>query len=1831
MRRKRFVAKILAAVLLVSSISDYSVLFPSADLTDQGITTLAGQERQGDGLVLYTSFDEETVQDGIVLDASGKEHNGTIHGNVSFLPGVSGNGVLITNETNAGSDSQAGDSYINFGQPEGLQFGTENFSMAFWMKSIDGGQNNSAIISNKNYANGANIGFALGNFNASKVDNRMNFSAKQGERREINNIPANDDQWHHFAVTIDRSSEMTVYLDGKKFSQINITSHTGTVDTGLDLVLGAGGNKRNALKNVYVDELYIYNQVISPEQIASLYYEVNAGQELDQMLTRLDYLLPGSAYPAEKIEAAKEMVKKAKTDMEGLGNEGKAALLEQTKQQYSSFLTSIEAQPKSSFVALSDVHIKALSDSRSADFIAGLQDISQQMPDLDALIIAGDNTGSGTTDQVNAFYQLMAEHRPVDPSKTCILLGNHDVRDGSGSWTNDPTQPTPYYDTVAKDLYLNKNAEYMPETNGKVYYDKWLNGYHFIVLNTEKGLKDSVYLSPTQLSWLEEKLAENASPDQPIFVINHQALNDTHWRSNILNGFGTEDAQVKELLSRYPQVVFLSGHTHNGLGVAEAVDRQFGTMIEIPSYSESENGVVEAGTGYYVMLFEDEILFRARNFKTAAWLPEYDIQLKLNSLPTVYKQALGVEQNEQINTLMTQARAILDDQYDQSVISAWNDVRPPKQALFGADRRSEINMLASALAAQIDGSEPIESEFEVLRTRWRNFLLGGSIDAGNPAVSKYIASLDETTMEYWSTMHKSAETDRSLLWDDLDMSFVSGTGALAKEHSGHVATTYYRLRDLAIAFSTPGTQLYQSEEVKTEIIRALDYMYEKHYNESDTSTPFFGNWWHWEIGGPIASLNTAVIMYDYLTPQQISNYTKAVNRYSPVADKPSGYPGSPAMTGANLIDKGTAVALSGILSENPAKLNHIKAAFKTVFTYVKTGDGFYEDGSFIQHQALAYMGGYGSQLYEKLGIFFVVFKDSDWELTYDDGAEQLVFDMVFNGIEPFFYDGLFMDMVSSRGITRKGTDDKVRGTGILSAIIPLSEGISSPEMKARFDSMIKYLVGQDPEYFYSNSNSITAVMKAYEILNDPTIEPRSGYTLNKLFAQMDKLVYAAPGYTLGLSMHSNRTYGHELINDEGKRTWNTSDGMTYLYTADQEQYQNGYWAAVDPTRLAGTTVEHKVFSNGAGDRQKNVYSWVGGSSIGDYGTAGMHYKAHGTGASPRNGADVKKSWFLFGDEIVAIGSGITSTTGNTVETIIDNRKIKPDLSNQFTTDGNTMDIITANGTATQLENPTWIHLEGNVEGADIGYFFPQSGTVQALYESRTGDWSSQGTSSGSEQHSFATFWFDHGANPENADYAYVILPNKSSSETAEYAAGNDLVILKNTPEVHAASKSSLGITAVNFWSAKAGSVAGISADQPASVTVQKKDGTLIIAVSDPTQESTKPIEVTVAVPCTSVVSKDNNITVLESNAFVKLLVDTTDLAGKSSTIELLMDEEAELSVVEISHPESIRVPMRTYFADLPLPEKVMVMANDLNEYEVEVEWKSGGYDRTTYGLYQIKGKLVLPEGLKDPFGLEAVIEVLVGEIESGVLRNGYVRGGTYGGANYAGEGSLIIKNDADSVSYYRKSLLEFNLDTVPDNAERIYMKFELVGTPAASFTKMNLYQTESGWKENTLNYQNFPARISEIPIGELTLEDIKSNGLVHQVEITAAVKEAKKQGQKTISIELSNPVPAANDYIALHSSHSTKANVQKPILTWEKTAVPGTDGPTGLESSIEKAKSIDPAEFADFDTAQLNDLVTAAEAALNNPGSTEEELFSYELQITKILLKLRKKPISRNE
>src|SRR5262249_12982142 len=167
----------------------------------------------------------------------------------------------------------------------------------------------------------------------------------------------------------------------------------------------------------------------------------------------------------------------------------------------------------------------------------------------------------------------------------------------------------------------------------------------------------------------------------------------------------------------------------------------------------------------------------------------------------------------------------------------------------------------------------------------------------------------------------------------------------------------------------------------------------------------------------------------------------------------------------------------------------------------------------------------------------------------------------------------------------------------------------------------------------------------------------------------------------------------------------------------------------------------------------------------------------------------KKSWFLFDNELVALGADIRSTTpGKTVETIIENRRLTGDPA--FIAD----------------PNGAWANLAG------IGYYFPGGAGWRSLSETRSGAWRdiNPGGPAAVLSAPYQTLWFDHGVQPSGAGYSYFVLPGKSADDTAAYAGSPTAQIVQNDADVQAVTQAALGIQAVNFWSASGKTAAGIT-------------------------------------------------------------------------------------------------------------------------------------------------------------------------------------------------------------------------------------------------------------------------------------------------------------------------------------------------------------------------------------------------------------------------------------
>ncbi|MGG0184952.1 OmpL47-type beta-barrel domain-containing protein [Bacillus rhizoplanae] len=252
---------------------------------------------------------------------------------------------------------------------------------------------------------------------------------------------------------------------------------------------------------------------------------------------------------------------------------------------------------KFSFMAISDTHAGVSGDENDVTLNNALQDAISN--NVKSVSVAGDLTEYGTDAQYNTLMTTMNKYPQLDRN---LVLGNHDVR-----WMNG-------FET-AKNRFLTHTG--MPG----VYYDKWINGYHFIYLATETDDKDSAYLSDTQLQWLNDKLAEGASKDKPIFLFLHQPIGNTVSASTDKNYQSDEvqDQKLKDIVGQYPQSVLITGHLHDDIRIPDTLyNKQGFTMIRDGAIKDSAQGLI-------VDVYADRVVINGRDFTTKSTIANWTI------------------------------------------------------------------------------------------------------------------------------------------------------------------------------------------------------------------------------------------------------------------------------------------------------------------------------------------------------------------------------------------------------------------------------------------------------------------------------------------------------------------------------------------------------------------------------------------------------------------------------------------------------------------------------------------------------------------------------------------------------------------------------------------------------------------------------------------------------------------------------------------------------------------------------------------------------------------------------------------------------------------------------------------------------------------------------------------------------------------------------------------------------------------------------------------------------------------------------------------------------
>ena len=755
-------------------------------------------------------------------------------------------------------------------------------------------------------------------------------------------------------------------------------------------------------------------------------------------------------------------------------------------------------------------------------------------------------------------------------------------------------------------------------------------------------------------------------------------------------------------------------------------------------------------------------------------------------------------------------------------------------------------------------------------------LLVGNAETNNTdvdVIDDAIKALDNqcrTLMNSMQTLEKNPS--RSSLWEGtafVHYDDVKKETEVMKGREADVTSHFSNINKMAHAYATPGSRYYKNAKLLSQLEEALDFMfdhvytyymekynycngaYKREYEGTEyaapagvsSRAPWGGNWWDWDIGAPMQFTETLLLLEDDLGQDKISEYLTAFDRVNYL----------PHMTIANRVWVTKSILISAALQNDAHRFWYALEQMKEVFDYtdldaLKSGeltgddkDGFYEDGSFIQHQTHAYTAGYGMVMIGDVSDILLFTSGTAFELPAEYTQRQLQW--LFDSYETVCYKGAMVSSVSGRQVSRSSKETSY-GRSIYTALIKASAyKTTSDEDKDRLLSIAKYYYECNKEaQDFSKSVPLYMLEYSQKAMTSKAVKPRKDYIVTKIFPQMDRVVVHGENYGAAVALSSKRIAKYESINNENMSGWYLGDGMLYIYSDDLEQFGQRFWDNVDWYMLPGTTVTRAMRRSDNCGTYFNPSDFAGGVSVGKYGASAIQiapFTSKVQGEKFSSTLSAKKAYFFFDNEIVTLGTDITSDDTAEVITVIENRLY--DKGDTVMINGRQVIIKNNNEAEHKKVNSLWF-------GGLGGYYFPTSADLKSHL--KPGD------------ANMLRLWVSHGTGSvRDEGYECVYLPNMTSKETDKYAEAPEVKILANNAGVQAAQDSSSGAAGYIFWTA--GSVNGVEADNACAVMTHKESKkSFKVAVSDPTQTADSvTVKVTLPSAGMKVISSSDNMTV----------------------------------------------------------------------------------------------------------------------------------------------------------------------------------------------------------------------------------------------------------------------------------------------------------------------------------------------------------------------------------
>ena len=663
-----------------------------------------------------------------------------------------------------------------------------------------------------------------------------------------------------------------------------------------------------------------------------------------------------------------------------------------------------------------------------------------------------------------------------------------------------------------------------------------------------------------------------------------------------------------------------------------------------------------------------------------------------------------------------------------------------------------------------------ESDFATIKTRLKDYFLTlDTIDDGSKVETCYVSK----AKDYLDLIQEDGA------FGDVDYKATS-SAANGTAWSPYLALD--RLQAITVAYHKEGNALYHDEEVINKLNKAIVYW--------EKMNPSSSNWWENQIGVQLRFSRIALFMESIVSKDAMDIMLNKLLEKTPVKYG----------TGQNNLWFDQNYVYYAIITENGTKhtnstgfkkldLKELVDDYLSYCLVVQTDDNTAEavqvDNSFYMHGRQFYSNGYGMSMFRDMSFWIYMLRETSYAF------EQDVIDLMAD----YMIDG---------------TSWTIRGD-IMELYLgyrPYDYDVGYDNYAAEYIDPLKRMIESDPD----RADEYQAILDNIQGKN--TVNGKNG---NYYMWRSGYASHMRDGYGVNIKMDSNQIIGGEwrgswsgYDKDGGQLIYWTSSAASTI-TVDGDEYTNVY-PTYDWAHCPGTTTAARIVQDYANaGRFTNGTEHTIGVSNGKYGNTAYDMNKKGT--------QVKKGYFFFDDEFVALGSGINSTEGVNIHTTLNQCEAE---------DVNVGGQSVAEGTKEQIYNTNWLY------NGKVGYVFLENTDVVVSNSVQTNNPSLWDEAKKNETPATFTAYLDHGLKPSNDSYAYIVVPNTTAGAVSQYAGNTPVTVIANNEKVQAVRHDGLKQTQINFYQAgsleyKDGYI--ITVDQPCSIIIDESEDTRKISVA----------------------------------------------------------------------------------------------------------------------------------------------------------------------------------------------------------------------------------------------------------------------------------------------------------------------------------------------------------------------------------------------------------------